>query len=250
MSSSIQSFVLEKQIIKGGHGFLVGKIGQDNAIIKLTLPVVSIDSLSFYTGLDHYPSLRNDVYRTASTTLTCELGAEIRCPVTLNEIAQLSEHYHTVRESYEEYCNSQPVPSWITKFLDEEPDQNRDSIVHSDERIVVVQHADVSSLRWSCIFRDPSLQSIRDIPSVDMVEDIKKDILMLLKDHGILEHKTCLYFDYCGKDTRLCLTIAGISRSLENLHCNGKFIYLDTLVQNLRINKDYYKGEIFMVKNK
>lgn len=250
MAVSLQNFVLEKEIVKGRHGFLVGRVGQDHAIVKLTLPTAGMSNLSFYTALDHQTNLKNDVYETALVTFVSELDAEIKCPATPGEVAGLFRQYHVVKESYEEYCSSHPSESWITKLLDTESGVNGDSVIHSDETILVVKHGSASPLRWSCIFRDPSLQSIRDIPNAEIVEDAKKAVLALLKDHGVPEHSVCLYFDYCGKDARLCMTIAGISGEPESLKCNGKFIYLDVLVRNLRISRDYYKEDIVMIKNK
>lgn len=254
MTASIQNFAFEREIVKENSRFLIGKICQEPAIIKLTLPTASMSNLELYKSLSHQSFLKNDVYETASITFVSELDVEIKCPATSDDIASLSEHFHVARESYEEYCNSRLVRSWVTEFFERGLDECGDgnSIVYSDEKIVVIQHGDseLPSLRWSCILRDGTLQSIRDIPSVELIEDVKNSIYMLLKKHNISEDKVCLYFDYCGRSTHLCLNIVGISRSLTNIRCNGKFIYLDALIQNLKLSKDYYKGDIVMVKDK
>lgn len=254
MVDGFQNFTPERQIVREKDSFLIGQIDQVPAIIKLTLPTAGMDNLSFYTGLRHRSFLKNDVYETASIDFVSGLDVEVICPATPSDIAELSGHNQVVRESYEEYCNSQPTPSWITRLSVDglEACGNEDSIVHSNEEIVIIQHGvgQPFSLRWSCVFRDAALQSIRDISSVQMIERVKNEILVCLKELNVPEDRICLYFDYCGKGTRLCLSIANISRSLASLHCNGKFVYLDTLILNLKLNRDYYKDVIVMIRNR
>lgn len=250
MDIDFNKFILEREIKQTGYTLLLGTIDSTPAILKVTLPVVKQDDLSLYINKEHLSCTKNDIYETACLSLDSEVEVEVIYPALKEDIERIDTSYECLHETYDEYLSFPVSSCWIDEFMHNPRNSHYKALFENDDFVVLDKgSSDITSLRWSCVFKHSRLQSIRDLEMADlaMLENARKEIERLLNEAGAPKDKACLYFDYCGKTLYLCLEIAGVSRSFSNLYFSGRFIYFDDLVKNISLNADCYKQEIVKI---
>lgn len=119
-------------------------------------------------------------------------------------------------------------------------------LYEDDDFLVFSENA--TGLPWRCLFKDPEIRSVRELASIESLGILRQKIYQLLDEASVGRDRVCMFFDYQGKGSRLFLEIADISSGIQALEPCGKFIYFDTLLKNIRMDKEYYRRDIFYIR--
>ena len=98
------------------------------------------------------------------------------------------------------------------------------------------------------LFLNPKYRTIRDIDDVELILKAKDILLESFKNMGIIKEHVCIYTILSSKTTRFQIIADDISDEL-NITSPSGIVFIDTLIKNLQISKEYYKMEHYYIDN-
>lgn len=208
-----------------------GKVEGKNILLEVEDPVLDSSLFNILKDLKHDVKVENDVYKTA--IVECELDSQINIEYVDSDLKPKNYKFCYFCETYEEYLQSKEILTPVPKVKD---------IIYEDDSIVLFS----SFCMLYCIIKNAN--SIRDLTNAQDLITLKERLYNILTNYGFKNSEMCFYFDYNGKTDSLLLNISDLSKGISRLNATGKFIYLDTLIKNLTIDPDYYKGNINYIK--
>lgn len=249
MELDFSKFVLKNEIRMTGYTILLGELENVPTLLKVTFPRVEEKDLTLYTSKEHLNSNKNDVYESCNLKINSEVMVDVIYPASQQGIEKFLISYKVHKENYNEYLSLPHTLCWVDEFMKNQ-DDDAYKVFYKNEDFIIVENLKLS-LKY-CILKNSELHSIRDLKSchLSVIENAKEKIYEIMEDQGVKREKLLLYFDYIGKTSFLYFNFWTITRSFANFTINGRFIYLDDLLKNIRIAEDYYKDDIVkLVKN-
>lgn len=157
-----------------------------------------------------------------------------------------------VRETYEEYTNyisnyDKTKDQWIYNILDGTREQEQ--ILYQDDKILIIpnykwNYVDINKLHILVIPKDKTLRSIRSLNNthIKLLQHCKsKTCEIIAQTYGINSDMLKMYFHYTPSTWHLHIHFVHLNSSIANSsveYCHE----LSTVIYNLEIFSDYYKG--------
>lgn len=242
----LSEFIIEKEISIDKNNFIViGKIKEIKAVIKIKSEKISLDNIDAIINKNHVLTMNNDVYSTFDVEKEENLNISIIYPADEERIKNIYKTYELNNESYCEYLNSQIMEIDNYKFI------NDKKLLFENENIYLYDFSEKDCGYWVAIFKN--YKSIRDLVDYKILNCVKAEILNYLNSFNSEKYNKnsiCMYFEYKGKEPYLILKVQEISHNNVKNNFLFKFIFLDEIIKNLMIDKDYYKSNIQWIKIK
>lgn len=199
-------------------------------MVQVTYPDTDKSVLGQITNATHTTLLKNDIYETA------RVDCELKCRVEPVDQKPTEAEYEYVCESYDAYLASKMHIS----------NQDFSARIYGDEDFCLYEAASSvgKPVLWHCRLYSTVPLSIRELQNLEVLKRVRQTIYEVLHARGVKKEHLCLYFDYTGKSQPMMFYVADISNGLNVLKCSGKFVYFDTLIQNLALDRNYYRRDI------
>ncbi|ELA42945.1 uncharacterized protein VICG_00260 [Vittaforma corneae ATCC 50505] len=201
--------------------------GQHGAVIEICYPTIDLSVLEDVKARKHVPHIKNDVYESANVECELECDVTLKHPIDESVLARGTCLYEYYCESYDAYIKSE------AKTIKSRELSRR---LYEDDSFLIFSE-DTDALVWHCLFKSPEIHSVRELANIENLDFLRQKTYQLLSGMNISHSQVCLFFDYQGKCSHLLLNIADISNGLHSLESCGKFIYFDTLLKNIKIDK-------------
>lgn len=230
---------------KDGNIFM-GKIGNELAILKLTLCRFSDEELLGLSTKEYKLIQQNDIYYTSEINIEQEYTYTLICPATAEDMKKTKISYSYMEETYDEYLfnkkalkpeNRVEVPEDRKLFED------GDFILRNDS-----ETSDDGFLNWLLIFKNPEIQTLCDITDLSLIFRAKEIVLAKIEEIGIDKGDIFMYFDLVFNKTMLYLKILNISKTSYELYKSVCIVPLDTLITNLTADSGYYREGVNYIK--
>ena len=193
--------------------------------------------------------LQNDIFIKHNAIINNLQGELIICS-DINKIDGFCKKI--ARETYSEYLDfitkrDFKKEQWVYNILDGVAEQEK--ILYRDEQIVIIptytwaDHSDLTKMYLLTFPIDKKLHSIRDLDAThtDLLELIKIKTLETIKStYGFDSDIIKMYLHYAPSTYHLHIHFVLISNTDANSSCEYSH-ELNTVIENLKINSDYYK---------
>lgn len=207
----------------------------DMTQITIKYPQVDLDIFNHLREMSHKTLVKNDIYETASVETEFECDIESQS----GNLGYSRPCWRYVCESYKEY---------LASAVQENNCTDNEKVIFEDDNYVISTLESKNLVKWHCTFKSPDIHSIRELKDTNELKKLREKIYELVAEVPLNKEDVCMYFDYIGKARHLTLYIVEITSTLALLNCSGKFIYFDTLINNLNINLQFYNGNVYYIQ--
>lgn len=234
----LKNFVIQdKFIISKTQFYLTGTINELPAIVEFTFKDMNGNDVKDFFSLNHKSFMINDVYKTYVVDTFAKANINVICPANFNDFKNTNTRYEMGIETLQDYLDSSEIVHEVT------PSQN----VFEDDNIILREKVNGG---FFCYFKNPKYHSLRDIDHYSVLKNSKLIVKELLEKRGLKIEDFCMYFEYEGKLSHAYYQIRELnSLFLCNIGSNnGKFIYLNDAIKNLKLDQNYYRRDIIMMR--
>lgn len=234
----INDFEIKKELTKKKNvKLLVGRLKDDPAIVKVEVDQLKMKDFEEIKLKEHKMIMSNDVYKSYDLEIERDVSFALEYPLTEQDLNFLSKGYEIKQEKFEEYLASEVNECNNHAFV------NKESVFENDD-ITIYDCSELGRVLWIVRFKNLQFHSIRDLNDPEVLERAKNVVLNYL---NIPNEQLCLYFEYRGKEPFLEFNVLDISKSYIQNNFLSKFIFLDDLIKNMKIDLNYYKSDIEMI---
>ncbi len=247
----LKDFKITKIIKQLNDNILIGTINGIDAICYIPNP--------FNHELKKFDVITDDIVKVSSN-----FNIKVIYPASQDHINKLIQPSIYIKETYEDYLknNEHLALDWLENIIKYSNDQETLRKKHINETIHINNddYVLINDYKWDqkntdylyllLIFKNDKYKSLRDIEDYELLEKAKNDVLNYCKKWGLKQSDLLMFFHYRPSYFRLHLHIVNISNSLKFIGMISRNIFLDDVIKNLKIYKNFYKREFFYIGSK
>ncbi|KAI4291718.1 hypothetical protein PAPHI01_0992 [Pancytospora philotis] len=228
---------------------LAGTLNGAPAILKVKAPQVCSANIGELLRKPHATTNANGIYETASVQEHQAVPYTLVCPAAESDFIRfgLKTRNCYVTETYEEYLARPVTPEDAAEdhYCGETPTP---TVYHEDEEFLVTAHpcwdGEAANLWLVLALKDERYRTVRELDSVAVLKRVKEAATSVCAKLGIPEEHVCVFTRLSAAKSRLAFGIKSVQQNTCITASSGWILTVDTLIKNLEIDPDYYKGTI------